>query len=70
MTMLLLQRGANRGALVQFPPPKRLLKGLARGRLQLDDPTISRCARAAMAAGWEPMSRGKPILFTVASEGN
>ena len=70
MTISLFQRDARREALLEFPPPKRLLKGLPRGRLQLDDATISRCARAAVAAGWEPMSRGKAVVFTVDAEGN
>jgi hypothetical protein len=70
MTISLLQRDAKREALVEFPPPKRLLKGLPRGRLQLDEATITRCVRAALSAGWEPMSRGKPVVFTVDAEGN
>ncbi|KTT73707.1 hypothetical protein [Sphingomonas endophytica] len=70
MTIALLQQDASREAWVEFPPPKRLLKGLPRGRLQLDDATISRCVRAATAAGWEPMSRGKPVVFTVDADGN
>ena len=70
MTIALLQHDAKREAWVEFPPPKRLLKGLPRGRLQLDDATIARCVRAAMSAGWEPMSRGKPMVFTVDAEGN
>ncbi len=70
MTIALLQRDAKREAWVEFPPPKRLLKGLPRGRIQLDDATISRCVRAALSAGWEPMSRGKPMVFTVDAEGN
>ena len=70
MTISLFQREAKREALLEFPPPKRLLKGLPHGRLQLDDATISRCARAALSAGWDPMSRGKPVVFTVDAEGN
>jgi hypothetical protein len=70
MLISLILRGAKREALLEFPPPKRLLKGLPRGRLQLDDATIARCVRAASAAGWEPMSRGKPVMFTVDAEGN
>ncbi|UZK69054.1 hypothetical protein OKW76_13630 [Sphingomonas sp. S1-29] len=70
MTVSLFQQDAKREALLEFPPPKRLLKGLPRGRLQLDDATISRCVRAALSAGWEPMSRGKPVVFTVDAEGN
>ncbi|WP_246348675.1 hypothetical protein [Sphingomonas aerophila] len=70
MTIALLQRDAQREAWVQFPPPKRLLKGLPRGRLQLDDATIARCVRAAMSAGWEPSTRGKRVVVTVDAVGN
>ncbi|MCP3734301.1 hypothetical protein M9979_05340 [Sphingomonas sp. RP10(2022)] len=70
MTISLLQQDAKRAALLEFPPPKRLLKGMPRGRLQLDDATISRCVRAALSAGWEPLSRGKPMVITVDAEGN
>ncbi|MDQ1157388.1 hypothetical protein QE385_001715 [Sphingomonas sp. SORGH_AS 950] len=70
MTIGLLQHDAKREALVEFPPPKRLLKGLPRGRLQLDDATITRCVRAALSAGWEPTSRGRPVVVVVDSDGN
>lgn len=70
MTIALLQRDAKREALLEFPAPKRLLKGLPRGRLQLDDATITRCVRAALSAGWEPMSRGRPVVVVVDAEGN
>lgn len=70
MTLALLQRDAKREVFVEFPPPKRLLKGLPRGRLQLDDATIARCVRAALSAGWEPMSRGRPVTVVVDAEGN
>ncbi len=70
MTIALLQQDAKREALVEIPPPKRLLKGLPRGRLQLDDATIARSVRSALSAGWEPMSRGRPIVIMVDAEGN
>ena len=70
MTVSLLEKNTQREALLEFPAPKRLLKGLPRGRLQIDDATVSRGVRAALAAGWEPMSRGKPMVFTVDAEGN
>ncbi|MET3825481.1 MULTISPECIES: hypothetical protein [Sphingomonas] len=70
MTISLLEQDCRREALMEFPAPKRLLKGLPRGRLQIDDPTVSRCVRAALVAGWEPTSRGKPMVFTVDAEGN
>ncbi|MBD8548543.1 hypothetical protein [Sphingomonas sp. CFBP 8760] len=70
MIVSLLQRNTKREALLEFPPPKRLLKGLQRGRLQLDDATVARGVRAALGAGWEPMSRGKPMIFSVDAEAN
>ena len=69
MILSLRQQDTQREALLEFPPPKRLLKGLQRGRLQLDDATVCRGVEAALTAGWEPMSRGKPMVFTVDSEG-
>lgn len=70
VTVALLRTGAQRGALLEFPPPKRLLKGLQRGRLQMSDATVSRGIRAALLAGWEPASRGKPMVFMVDPDGN
>ncbi len=70
MTLALLQKGMQRSALIEFPPPKRLLKGLPPGRLQVSDAIISRGIRAALLAGWEPASRGRPVVFMVDADGN
>ncbi|HTN15165.1 MAG TPA: hypothetical protein VL094_10200 [Sphingomonadaceae bacterium] len=70
MTVALLQKDTQRGALLEFPPPKRLLKGLQRGRLQVSDAVVCRGIRAALLAGWEPASRGKPVVFMVDADGN
>ncbi len=70
MTIALLRKHTQRGALLEFPPPKRLLKGMQRGRLQISDAVVSRGVRAALLAGWEPASRGKPMVFTVDADGN
>lgn len=70
MTVALLRRNTQRGALLEFPPPKRLLKGMQRGRLQIGDAIVARGVRAALLAGWDPDSRGKPMVFTVDAEGN
>jgi hypothetical protein len=43
---------------------------MQRGRLQLGDAIVSRGIRAALEAGWEPTSRGKPMVFTVDADGN
>lgn len=70
MTISLMQTDTQRGALLEFPPPKRLLKGLQRGRLQINEAIVSRGVRAALLAGWEPASRGKAMVFTVDADGN
>ncbi len=70
MTIALLQKDTKRGAVLEFPPPQRLLKGMQRGRLQINDAIVCRGIRAALAAGWEPGSRGKPMVFTVDADGN
>lgn len=70
MLVALLEKDQQRGALLEFPPPKRLLKGLQRGRLQISDALVTRGIRAALSAGWEPSSRGKPMVFTVDADGN
>ena len=70
MTIALLRKHTQRGALLEFPPPKRLLKGLQRGRLQVSDAVVARGIRSAMLAGWEPESRGKPMVFMVDADGN
>ncbi|MGK2908642.1 MAG: hypothetical protein ACSLE1_02375 [Sphingobium sp.] len=70
MKIALTQQDMPRGASLEFPPPKRLLKGLKPGRLQINDAILARGIRAALVAGWEPFSRGKPMVFTVDAEGN
>lgn len=70
MTIALLRKHTQRGALLEFPPPKRLVKGLPPGRLQINDATVSRGIRAALLAGWEPESRGRPLVFMVDADGN
>jgi hypothetical protein len=70
MTVALLRKHTQRGAMLEFPPPKRLLKGMQRGRLQISDAALSRGIRAALQAGWEPESRGKPMVFMVDADGN
>lgn len=70
MTVAVLRKHTLRGALLEFPPPKRLMKGLQRGRLQVGDAIVIRGIQAALDAGWEPESRGKPMVFEVDAEGN
>jgi hypothetical protein len=46
------------------------MKGLPKGRLHINDAIASRGVRAALAAGWEPASRGKPVIFMVDANGD
>ena len=70
MTVSLRQRDMPREAVLEFPTPKRLLKGLPKGRLQINDAIVSRGVRAALSAGWDPASRGKPTVFMVDANGD
>jgi hypothetical protein len=70
MAVAVLQRDTQREALLEFPPPKRLMKGMQRGRIQIGDALMARAVRAALLAGWDPASRGKPIVFIVDADGN
>ncbi|MEJ7925442.1 hypothetical protein WG908_01580 [Sphingobium sp. AN641] len=70
MTVSLMRKDTQRGALIEFPPPRRLMKGMQRGRLQINDAIVARGVRAALLAGWEPSSRGRPMVFTVDADGN
>lgn len=70
MTVSLRQRDMPREAVLEFPTPKRLLKGLPKGRLHINDAIASRGVRAALSAGWDPTSRGKPTVFMVDANGD
>lgn len=70
MTVSLRQEDAQREAILEFPTPKRVLKGLPQRRPpQINDTIATNGVRAALLAGWEPASRGKPIVFMVDGDG-
>lgn len=70
MTVSLRQRGMPREAMLEFPTPKRLLRGLPKGRSHINDTIAARGVRAALSAGWDPASRGKPTIFMVDANGD
>ncbi|WP_421851682.1 hypothetical protein [Novosphingobium sp.] len=70
MTISLRRKDTQREAMLEFPAPKRLMKGLPRGRLQVSDAVVMRGIRSALDAGWEPESRGKTVVFMVDADGN
>ncbi|MCW2763798.1 MAG: hypothetical protein JWR85_3999 [Marmoricola sp.] len=69
MTVSLRQMDYQREALLEFPLPKRLLQGMQKGRPQINDAIAARGVRAALLAGWDPASRGKPVVFMVDANG-
>ncbi|HEY1615667.1 MAG TPA: hypothetical protein VGF97_18475 [Rhizomicrobium sp.] len=70
MTVSLRRVDSQREAVLEFPMPKRPLNGSPhRQRPQLNDAIAANGVRAALAAGWEPESRGKPMLFAVDANG-
>ena len=70
MTVLLRQKGMPREAVLEFPTPKRLLKGLPKGRSHINNTIASRGVRAALSAGWDTASRGKTMIFMVDANGD
>jgi hypothetical protein len=69
MTVSLQQVGAQRKAVLEFPMPKGRFGDKGSLRPQINDAIAMNGVRAALAAGWEPMTRGKPIVFMVDANG-
>lgn len=70
MTVSLRQKDMPREAVLEFPTPKRLLKGLPKGRSHINDAIASRGVRAALSGGWDTASRGKALVFMVDANGD
>lgn len=70
MTVSLRQHDMPREAVLEFPTPKRLLRGLPKGRSHINDTIAARGVRAALSAGWDPASRGKTMVFMVDANGD
>ena len=70
MRVALRQRDMPREAVLEFPTPKRLLKGLPKGRSRINDAIASRGVRVALSAGWDPASRSKLAVFMVDANGD
>lgn len=59
----------QREALLEFPMPKSGNGSQYRRRPQINNSIAGNGVRAALAAGWEPMSRGKPLTYMVDASG-
>jgi hypothetical protein len=70
MSVALRREGEGREAILEFPMPKRALNGSPqRQRPQINGTIITNGVRAALEAGWEPWTRGKPVVFAVDANG-
>ena len=72
MTVMLRLRDAQREAILEFPmPPARRSKLQPQlRRPQINRRIVENGVRAALALGWDPDSRGKPLVFEVDANGN
>jgi hypothetical protein len=71
MVIVLRLRDAQREAVLEFPMPssrRSKLQSQLR-RPQVNPRIIQNGVRAALSAGWEPVSRGKPLVFEVDANG-
>lgn len=71
MTIFLRQHDAQREAILEFPMPsaKRSKLQPQLRRPQVNPRIIENGIRAAITAGWDPTSRGKPVTFEVDANG-
>jgi hypothetical protein len=71
MTIALRKLDAEREAVLEFPmPPARRSKMQPQlRRPQVNGRIVENGIRAALAAGWNPASRGKPVVFEVDANG-
>lgn len=70
MMVALRQQDSQREALLEFPMPRGPGNGSPqRRRPKLTDAIIANGVHAALSAGWDPYSRGRPVVFMVDANG-
>lgn len=70
MTIAIRLQDAQREAVLEFPPPPPYTNGSPQHqRLRISPDIVANGIRAAIAAGWNPMSRGKAEVFMVDENG-
>ncbi len=69
MAITLRLAGFKREAVVQFPMPLRAngRPDMEKQRLNMD--AVQNAATSILEAGWEPTSRGRPMVFDVDADG-
>ena len=70
MAVTLRLQGFQREAIIQFPMPMRPngRPDMEKQRLNVD--AVRNAVTAVIEAGWNPTSRGKPMVFDVDADGN
>lgn len=70
MAFTLKQAGYKREAIVQFPMPMRPngRPDMEKQRVSID--AVRNSVTAILEAGWEPMSRGRAMVFDVDADGH
>ena len=69
MLVSVRQVGAQREALLEIPMPMSGNGSQHRRRPTINNAIAANGVRAALAAGWEPASRGKPVTYMVDANG-
>ena len=69
LTLTLKHQDYQREAIIQFPPPLRPngRPDVEKQRVDLD--AVRNAVTSSIEAGWEPASRGRPMVFDVDAEG-
>ncbi|MCW3847538.1 hypothetical protein OF829_09815 [Sphingomonas sp. LB-2] len=72
MVIAVRHRDGQREAILQFPVPGKRQWGwdLRMRRPQVNRTRVTNGIRAALASKWEPMSRGKALVFEVDTNGS
>lgn len=69
MAVSLRHRAFKREAIVQFPMPMRPNGRPDVEKQRVNVEAIRNAVMAAIEAGWDPASRGKPVVFDVDADG-
>ena len=70
MGIAVRHREGQREAVLEFPPGPQPRFGLRQlQQSQIAPELVMRGVASALAAGWEPLSRGKPVVFVVDATG-
>ncbi len=70
MAIAARHRDGAREAILEFPPGELLRFGAPQLKAsQIDPALVARAVASAIAAGWEPLSRGKTVTIVVDATG-